>query len=166
MKPILVAAFLLLFIPAAMAAQPLSLTIRTASGKTQVFHVQQALTPEEQEKGLMFVPAMPADQGMLFDFHRVEPIRMWMKNTLISLDMLFIAEDGRIVGIARNAVPKSLDIIGPPEPVRAVLEVNGGICERLGIAVGDRVTEPTFSGATSPDRPDTSPQPRSSDGRP
>ncbi|MEE8394039.1 MAG: DUF192 domain-containing protein, partial [Rhodospirillales bacterium] len=85
-------------------------------------------------------------QGMLFDFKKTQPVAMWMKNTLISLDMLFIAADGRIVGIARHTVPMSLKTIFSPAPVRGVLEIGAGISEKLGIGTGDRVIHPVFGG--------------------
>ena len=162
---------LVLGVADAYAGPSVPLVISTSESGKRVFHVLLATTPEEQERGLMFQPAIPADSGMLFDFHRVQAVQMWMKNTLIPLDMLFIAEDGRIVGIANRTVPKSLDIIAAPRPVRAVLEINGGTCEQLQIKVGDRVTEPTFDAPSPPasppastGSPDTAPPPRSSGG--
>jgi uncharacterized membrane protein (UPF0127 family) len=81
---------------------------------------------------------------MLFDFGEDKPVTMWMRNTLIPLDMLFIANDGRVVGIKERAVPQSSDIIAAPEPVRGVLELNGGTAQRLGLSAGDRVVHPMF----------------------
>ncbi len=78
---------------------------------------------------------------MLFDFQRAVPVAMWMKNTFIPLDMLFIAADGRIVNIARRTVPQSLETIPSAAPVRWVLELNAGAAARLGIRAGDRVTQ-------------------------
>ncbi len=117
--------------------------IDTAAGPRR-FDVEMAVTPEQLTQGLMFRRSLAADAGMLFDFGQVEPVSMWMKNTLIPLDMIFIAADGRIVGIAQRAVPESEAIIAAPAPVRAVLEVNGGTAARLGLRAGDRVHQAMF----------------------
>jgi uncharacterized protein len=120
---------------------PLSIT--SASG-THRFNVEYADTPERRTVGLMHRAAMAADHGMLFDFKADGPVSMWMRNTRIPLDMLFIARDGRIVNIAERAVPFSETTIPSKGPVRAVLELNGGTSARLGIKPGDRVTHPMF----------------------
>lgn len=127
---------------AADAPQP-ALTIDSASGP-HVFTYELARTEAERERGLMDRPTMPADHGMLFDMGEDKPVMMWMKDTLIPLDMLFIARSGRIVGIARRAVPMSEQIIPSPGPVRAVLELNGGAADRFKIGVGDTVHAPLF----------------------
>jgi uncharacterized membrane protein (UPF0127 family) len=127
---------------AARAAELSPLTIETKDGRTLAFSVELARTPEEQTRGLMNRPSVPADGGMLFDFGVSRPVDMWMKNTLIPLDMIFIAADGKIAGIAERTVPLSLAIISSPGPVREVLEVNGGTAERLHLAAGDRVNLP------------------------
>lgn len=119
-------------------------TIVTGEAR-HVFRVEIASTPAERERGLMFRRELAADAGMLFDFQRPQPVSFWMKNTLIPLDMLFVAADGRIVNIAERAVPGSLRPISSAEPVRAVLEVNGGTAHRLGIAPGDRLEHPIFA---------------------
>jgi uncharacterized protein len=111
-----------------------------------VFSVTLAETPVQREKGLMFVKHLPDGQGMLFDFKSEQDIAMWMKNTYIPLDMLFIRGDGRIARIAANTTPMSTAIIPSVVPVRAVLEVAGGTCARLGIRQGDRVAFPIFNG--------------------
>jgi uncharacterized membrane protein (UPF0127 family) len=95
----------------------------------------------------MFRESMDPDHGMLFDFHAVAPVSMWMRNTILSLDMLFIGEDGQIKGIAANTVPYSETVISSPGPVRAVLELNAGSAERLRITTGDRVRHPIFEEA-------------------
>jgi hypothetical protein len=87
----------------------------------------------------MFVREMDDHAGMLFEFPGGERPSMWMKNTYLSLDMLFIGADGRIDYIAPRTTPLSLDIISPPKPALEVLELNGGASERLGIRVGDVV---------------------------
>jgi hypothetical protein len=119
------------------------LNIATASG-THRFTVEYADTPERRAVGLMHRPAMAADHGMLFDFKTDAPVAMWMRNTRIPLDMLFIARDGRIVNIAERAMPFSETTIPSKGPVRAVLELNGGTATRLGIKPGDRVAHAMF----------------------
>ena len=130
--------------PLARAADLSAITIRTADGRILPFKVELALTPEQSRLGLMNRASLPADQGMLFDFHAEQPVYMWMKNTLIPLDMIFIAGDGHVAGIAERTVPLSEAIIASPGAVRGVLEVNGGVADRLHITVGDRVDNPLF----------------------
>src|SRR5947209_13211096 len=128
---------------AAIELQPLE--IASKSG-VHVFAVEMAVTPQEQEKGLMFRRELPEGQGMLFDFQREQPTSFWMKNTYIALDMIFIRGDGRILRIAENTVPLSEALVSSGGPVRAVLEVNAGTARRLGIAPGDRVAHRIFIG--------------------
>lgn len=120
-----------------------TLTI-TSGGKTQTFQVEVANTPEKTSKGLMWRKEMPKDHGMIFDFGSPRPIGMYMRNTLIPLDMLFIAADGKILAIAKNARPQSERIIDPGVPVRGVLEINGGAAEQFGIQPGDVVSYKIF----------------------
>ena len=127
------------------AAELQPLEIASKSG-VHVFAVEMASTAAEQAKGLMFRRELPEGQGMLFDFHQEQPTSFWMKNTYIPLDMIFIRGDGRILRIAENTVPLSETLIPSGGPVRAVLEVNGGTAKKLGIAPGDRVAHPIFSG--------------------
>ena len=108
------------------------------------FSVELATNDAERARGLMFRKSLPEGQGMLFDFKRDLPVSFWMHNTYISLDMIFIASDGRIVHIAENAKPLSDDLIPSGGPVRAVLEVIAGTADKLGIAPGDRVTGSIF----------------------
>jgi uncharacterized membrane protein (UPF0127 family) len=103
------------------------------------FTVELALTPENRATGLMDRQRMAADHGMLFRFDQTRDVLMWMKNTPLSLDMLFIAENGRIARIAENTVPFSETIIPSGSPVRYVLELNAGTAAKTGVAVGDRV---------------------------
>lgn len=123
------------------------LTIESATGPHK-FHVELATTPAQLEQGLMFRQTLAPDAGMLFDFRQPSPVSMWMKNTFIPLDMLFIDSQGRIINIAERAVPQSLDTITAAAPARAVLEVNGGTAARLGIRPGDRVVAPIFGNAS------------------
>ncbi|MGC2413004.1 MAG: DUF192 domain-containing protein [Stellaceae bacterium] len=121
------------------------LTIVTATGPHK-FTVELATTPAQMEQGLMFRQSLAPDAGMLFDFVTPSRAMMWMKNTLIPLDMLFVDAQGRIVNIHERAVPGSLDTIAAAAPVRAVIELNGGTAARLGIRPGDRVIFPIFAG--------------------
>lgn len=139
-----VAVALLLLVAAFPAAalesfQKSKLSVETAGGGKFRFDVELALTPGQQAQGLMYRRTMAADAGMLFIYDRVQPASFWMKNTLIPLDMLFIAADGRIVNIHERAVPESLDSVNSDGPVKAILELNGGMAARLGIRPGDRV---------------------------
>jgi uncharacterized membrane protein (UPF0127 family) len=131
---------------AGVAAQQLQpLEIATKNG-VHVFAVEMAVTPEEQARGLMHRRSLPEGQGMLFDFQREQPTSFWMKNTYISLDMIFIRADGRILRIAENTVPLSEALVSSGGPVRAVLELIAGTSKKLGIAPGDRVAHPIFNG--------------------
>lgn len=120
------------------------LSIITGRGKTHAFLVEMALEPAQQSIGLMFRQRVPADGGMLFDWVRERRSQMWMRNTIVSLDMVFIGQDGRIRTIAERTVPQSLAIVDSMVPVRATLELAAGTCERLDIRVGDRVSHPIF----------------------
>lgn len=125
------------------------LTIVTRDGKTHEFNVEMALTPDEQTIGLMFRPTVPADGGMLFDWHTERRSQMWMKNTLAPLDMVFIGGDGKIRAIAEDTVPQSLAMIDSRLPVRATLELAAGTTARLDIRVGDTVRQRIFGNAES-----------------
>ncbi|GAB5461217.1 DUF192 domain-containing protein [Hoeflea sp. EC-HK425] len=142
-----VAAFLIFLVlsfgPGALVAGPLPvdserLFIDTSKGPVG-FTVELALTPENRATGLMNRQSMAADHGMLFRFDQTRDVLMWMKNTPLSLDMLFIAENGRIARIAENTVPYSETIIPSGSPVRYVLELNAGTAAKTGVSVGDRV---------------------------
>jgi uncharacterized protein len=119
------------------------LTIQTAAGP-QKFSIELALTDAQMEQGLMFRRSMAPDAGMLFDFKQPTPVTMWMKNTVIPLDMLFLDTSGKIIDIHQRAVPYSTDIIASAVPARYVIELNGGTVARLGIRLGDQVTSPYF----------------------
>jgi len=123
-----------------------SLVIDT--GKREIkFDVDLALNDAERARGLMFRDKLGPYEGMLFDFFQEAPVAFWMKNTLIPLDMLFIANDGTIKHIHANATPLSTDSIPSEYPVRAVLEINGGSARLLGIKPGDKVKHPIFGNA-------------------
>lgn len=122
------------------------LTIATEADAS-LFTVEIADTEELRERGLMFRQRIPEGRGMLFDFGQPRGVAMWMKNTYISLDMLFIRADGSIAYIAENTVPKSLNTIGVNEPIKAVLEIAGGGAKRHGIRAGDTVYHRLFKNA-------------------
>ncbi len=141
----LFAAFILLVLGAlAPAAELQPLEIATKSG-VHTFVVEVAKTDEERARGLMFRRELPEGTGMLFDFRPEQEVAMWMENTYISLDMIFIRSDGRIHRIAENTEPLSRRTIPSGGPVGAVLEVIAGTSRKLGIAPGDRVAHPLFS---------------------
>jgi uncharacterized membrane protein (UPF0127 family) len=130
---------------AARAYQQPALDIDTSHGP-QHFTVEVVTTPEEQAHGLMFRKTLAPDAGMLFAFGGDAPRAFWMKNTILPLDMIFIRSTGEIVAIAEHTVPYSLRTIAPHEPAAAVLELNAGTVERLGIKRGDRVRHPAIAG--------------------
>jgi uncharacterized membrane protein (UPF0127 family) len=121
------------------------LTIVDDNGHRHAFQVEMATTPQQQETGLMFRTAVPADGGMLFLFPTVQPEPFWMKNTLVPLDMVFINPDGTIRAIAENTVPESLAPVDSGGPVLAVLELQGGLTAKEDISVGDRVIAAPFN---------------------
>jgi uncharacterized membrane protein (UPF0127 family) len=150
MRRILIAAlFTLLAVPACRAQQQRGLldlatfpktTLEIHSGThTHAFNIWLAETPQQQEQGLMFVRDLPPDRGMLFIAAQPRVFTMWMKNTYIPLDMVFIGKDGRIAKIAAQTTPHSLDIVSSDVPVTAILELKGGEAERRSLHSGDRV---------------------------
>lgn len=124
-----------------------ALVIESAGGKQHRFTVELADTDERRAYGLMFRRAMPADEGMIFDFKQDQPVAMWMRNTFIPLDMLFIDRTGRVVNIHQRAIPQDETSIMSEGPVRGVLELNGGTAARLGLKPGDRVRHSMFGNA-------------------
>jgi uncharacterized protein len=121
--------------------QPLEIVTRNG---VQVFSVEVATTEEEKQTGLMYRKELADGKGMLFDFNPEQEVSMWMKNTYVSLDMIFIRADGRILRIAENTEPMSTKIISSRGPARAVLEVVAGTAQKYGIRAGDRVGHPLF----------------------
>ncbi len=121
-----------------------SLLLRTSDGAEHAFEIELALDRKQHSQGLMYRQSLPADAGMLFVYRPARRVGMWMRNTYIPLDMLFIAEDGEIVKVVQRTVPLSLTPIESDQRVRGVLEVNGGTVKRLGIKPGDRVVHPAF----------------------
>ncbi|MDP7651821.1 MAG: DUF192 domain-containing protein [Rhodospirillales bacterium] len=127
-------------------ADEVELKVVTDKGRF-IFSVEVAETAAQRQQGLQHRKNLAASAGMLFDYKRVQPVAMWMKNTLIPLDMLFIDGAGRIVNVARDTEPMSLATIPSAAPVLAVLEVNAGTARRLGIQPGDRVLHAIFGNA-------------------
>lgn len=120
-----------------------TLTIQRSTGR-DLFQIWIADTPARHQQGLMWVRQLAPDQGMLFVLDGPRPMTMWMKNTYVPLDMVFLDETGRILGIARKTTPLSEALISSPGNVAAVLEILAGESDRRGIAVGDRVLHPAF----------------------
>jgi hypothetical protein len=133
------------FTAGARAANIEPLEIVTKTG-VQVFSVEIATTEQEKETGLMYRKELADGKGMLFDFTPEQQVAMWMKNTYISLDMIFIRADGRILRIAENTEPLSTNIIASGGLAKGVLEVIAGTAQKYGIAPGDRVGHPLFNG--------------------
>src|SRR6476620_2166435 len=127
----------------AASVQPLEIVTKNG---VQVFSVEMATTEQEKETGLMYRKELPDGKGMLFDFSPEQQVSMWMKNTYIPLDMIFIRADGRILRIAENTEPLSTKIIPSGGPAKGVLEVIAGTAKKYGIAPGDRVAHPLFNG--------------------
>ena len=127
--------------PAPATAEPL--TIQSRNGPHR-FEVEVMRDDSGRSRGLMFRRHMAPDRGMLFDFERDETVTMWMKNTYLALDMLFIRPDGTVSRIAADTEPLSTAIIPSGGPALAVLELNAGTAARLGMQVGDRVEHPLF----------------------
>lgn len=129
--------------PPAVRFETAPLTIATATG-THRFTVEVAATPEQRARGLMFRRHLAPDAGMLLVYEAEGTVAIWMKNTYLSLDILFIRGDGRIVHIVEGAAPLSTEPMVSPVPVRAVLELPAGTAARLGIRRGDRVGYAAF----------------------
>jgi uncharacterized membrane protein (UPF0127 family) len=130
--------------PAKAQSLPTSpLTIESGAAR-HAFTVELATTGTERDTGLMHRNTLAADRGMLFDFQREQPVRFWMRNTFIPLDMIFVRANGQIAAIAENTVPHSEKPVGAPQPVQAVLELAGGTAARLGIKPGDVIHHPIF----------------------
>jgi len=127
----------------AASIQPLEIVTKTG---VHVFSVEMATTEQEKETGLMYRKELADGKGMLFDFSPEQEVSMWMKNTYISLDMIFIRADGRILRIAENTEPMSTRIIPSNGLCKGVLEVIAGTAQKYGIKPGDRVGHPLFNG--------------------
>jgi len=152
-RPGALAALVLFLLPAALALSATfgtePLTIKTKAGESHAFVVELAITSDQRAQGLMNRKEMADDHGMLFDFGMTRRVAMWMKNTYLPLDMLFIRKDGTIAHIAADTVPQSEAIIDSREDVHFVLELNAGAARRLGVAPGDRVESATIKAAAA-----------------
>jgi hypothetical protein len=148
-------AFLLLFFllaPQLQAQQPEDrpqfgcdrILVETLEGERFGFLVELAVTPQQQSFGLMFQRGLRPDEGMLFLMNPPRHASFWMKNTIIPLDMLFVAPDGEVLQIAERVQPKSLESVVSEKEVGAVLEINGGMSEQLGITPGARILYKAF----------------------
>lgn len=120
------------------------IVIETRDGAHHEFAVELAVSPQQQAQGLMFRRDMAADAGMLFIYGAARVVSMWMRNTVIPLDMLFIESDGRVEKVVERTVPMSLKTISSDRPIKGVLELNSGTAARLGLAPGDRVVHEAF----------------------
>lgn len=143
----LVALFFMTALPA-FAQAPMTfdkepLLVQTASGKVLHFTVEIASTGEQRERGLMFRKEMADDAGMIFDFGTPRRVTMWMENTILPLDMLFVDNAGIVRHLKENATPYSEDIIDSMGEVKYVVELNAGIIKKLGIKTGDKVMSAT-----------------------
>ncbi len=127
-----------------LADEPLS--IETATGPHE-FSVEVARSPEMQARGLMYRTSMPPSHGMLFVFGQDGPVRMWMKSTLLPLDMIFLSRTGTVVDIHEHADPFSEQVISSSVAAKAVLEVYAGTAARIGVRRGDLVRHPAFEGS-------------------
>ncbi len=138
----LVSAGALVDAPSAQAAmERVAVVLETRSGRHRI-RAELAMTPEQRSRGLMFRTRLGRREGMLFLYEPAQPVTMWMKNTYIPLDMVFIGPEGRVRRIARDTEPFSEALIRSGGPVRAVLELAAGVADEIGLAVGDRVSWP------------------------
>jgi len=165
------AAVLLLLLPLVMpstghgadasSAMPLStfprepIAVETRSARRYVFEAWRAETPAQREQGLMFVKSMGDDEAMIFVYEPAQYVAMWMKNTLLPLDMLFVDERGCVVTVKQHAQPGSLATIDSKAPVALVVELNGGTVAGRDIRVGDRVVRPAANWPERDDAPCT-----------
>ncbi len=142
--PLLTGFILLCF--SAQAADDISeLQLISSDGASHTLLIELVNTQAGRAQGLMFRDSLAANSGMLFDFGQEQAVVMWMKNTLIPLDIVFIREGGEIANIHEYAVPRSLKKIYSSGPVRATLEVNAGVIRQMGIEAGNRVVHPVFN---------------------
>jgi uncharacterized protein len=136
---------LLLIASLSFAAElPRDVLLVEAGASQYRFEVEVADAPDERAAGLMYRTSLADNAGMLFLYPRSQPVEFWMKNTPLSLDIVFVREDGTIARIAENTVPMSEELIPSGEPVRAVLEVKAGTMRQLGIGPGDRLRNASY----------------------
>jgi uncharacterized membrane protein (UPF0127 family) len=132
------------FMPPAQAMRHEPLKLVTAQGVREI-EIELTETPQEKATGLMFRTELPDSKGMLFSYDRPQEITMWMHNTYIPLDMVFIRADGVVHRIEAHTEPLSDDIISSQGDVTACLELAAGAAERLGLKPGDRIEHPLFA---------------------
>jgi uncharacterized protein len=137
----IMATFALAGDPMTFAVDPEMLMVSTEKGGV-VYEVEIADTDTERSAGLMFRIDFPKHRAMLFDFGQTRSVSMWMKNTPLPLDMLFIDETGLVVGVAANTTPQSLDVLSAPQPIRYVLEINAGQANLNDIKPGAQLMHP------------------------
>lgn len=121
-----------------------SLQVTGSNARVHTFQVWVADTEARRSRGLMFVKQMKADAGMLFVYPRAQRISMWMKNTDLSLDMVFVAANGRVLNVVSRTTPQSLDTIDSAGAALGVIELNAGTADRLGIRAGSQVIHAAF----------------------
>jgi uncharacterized membrane protein (UPF0127 family) len=135
----------LLISSASLAAElPRDVVLVEAGASQYRFEVEIADDPVERAEGLMYRRSLADNAGMLFLYPKPQPVEFWMKNTPLSLDIVFVREDGTIAHIAESTTPMSEQLIPSGEPVRAVLEVKAGTMRQLGVTVGDRLRNATY----------------------
>ena len=132
------------FAPAQLKGFPRDTLQVEAGAASTTLQIWVADTPDHQQQGLMFLTELPSGYGMLFPLETPRIMTMWMKNTYVSLDMVFIGTDGRVLRIARDTKPLSEDIISSGVPVAAVLELRAGESKRLGLKNGSHIRHPAF----------------------
>jgi len=130
--------------PKSIIAEQEQLIVRKQNGESVNFNVELAITPPQQAKGMMFRTEMDDDFGMLFVFNKEAPRSFWMKNTLISLDMIFIKQNGEVLNIHHQAIPQDLTPVKSKGNAYAVLEIKGGMAKKLGLAAGDKIMHRYF----------------------
>lgn len=123
--------------------------LKTDSGPHS-FNIELATTDQQRILGLMYRRSLAADAGMLFLYDRPQPVLMWMKNTFVPLDMIFIGPDGRVYRIERHAEPFSTEVISSEGDVQGILEVNAGTADAIGLKAGDEVIFPGLGTTPAP----------------
>jgi hypothetical protein len=142
-------ALTLLLPPGAIAAGNAALVLKTDSGPHS-FTIELATTPGKRALGLMYRRALPADAGMLFLYDQPQPLTMWMRNTILPLDMIFIGANGKVHRVESHTEPFSTQLISSEGDVQGVLEVNAGTAEAIGLKAGDEVVYPGLNQAPRP----------------
>jgi uncharacterized membrane protein (UPF0127 family) len=141
---IFICALLLIASVSRAAELPRDIVLVEAGGSQYRFEVEVADDPAERAEGLMYRESLADNAGMLFLYPKPQPVQFWMKNTPLSLDIVFVRADGTIAHIAESTIPMSEDLIPSGEPVRAVLEVKAGTMRQLGVTAGDRLRNAAY----------------------